>query len=224
MPNSDLVSVIIPVYNAGRFLADAIRSVFAQSHTQIQIIIVDDGSTDDSADVMRHFAVSYIRQQHSGIAAARNTGVLAARGSLLAFLDADDLWTRDKLARQINLLAQSPEVQLVAGRVEQFYDEGYTGARTPLPAQAGEAYTAGALLIRRRDFFRVGMFNTRLQVGEFIDWHSRAVSSGLREFCLDEVLLRRRIHGENSTLKQRHSQRDYLSVVKSHLDRKRRAA
>jgi glycosyltransferase involved in cell wall biosynthesis len=224
MPNSELVSVVMPVYNAGRFLADAIRSVFAQSHVQIQIIVVDDGSTDDSADVVRHFAVSYIRQQRSGIAAARNTGVLAARGSLLAFLDADDLWTHSKLARQVQLLAQRPDLQLVAGRVEQFYDERYAGPRNPLPAPAAEAYTAGALLIRRRDFFRVGMFNTTLQVGEFIDWHSRAINSGLREFCLDEVLLRRRIHGENSTLKQRHSQRDYLSVVKSHLDRKRRAA
>jgi glycosyltransferase involved in cell wall biosynthesis len=224
MPNSELVSVVIPVYNAGRFLADAIRSVFAQSHAQIQIIVVDDGSTDHSADVVRHFAVGYIRQQHSGIAAARNTGVLAARGSLLAFLDADDLWTHNRLARQVQLLAQRPDVQLAAGRVEQFYDESYTGPRNPLPAPAAEAYTAGALLIRRRDFFRVGMFNTRLQVGEFIDWHSRAINTGFREFCLNEVLLRRRIHGENSTLKQRHSQRDYLSVVKSHLDRKRRTA
>ena len=127
MPNLDTVSVIIPAYNAARFLADAISSVFAQSHSHIQTVVVDDGSTDDTADVVRHYAVSYIRQQHSGIAAARNTGVLAARGSLLAFLDADDLWTREKLARQINLLAQRPEVQLVAGRVEQFYDEAYTG-------------------------------------------------------------------------------------------------
>ena len=224
MPNSEIVSVIIPVYNAGRFLGDAIRSVFAQSHPQIQIIVVDDGSTDDSPDVVRHFAVSYLRQQHSGIAAARNTGVLAARGSLLAFLDADDIWTHNKLASQIQLLALHPDVQLVAGRVEQFYDEGYAGPRSPLPAPVSEAYTAGALLIRRRDFFRVGMFNTRLQVGEFIDWQSRAITSGLHEFCLDEVVLRRRIHGENSTLIQRHSQRDYLSVVKSHLDRKRRTA
>jgi glycosyltransferase involved in cell wall biosynthesis len=224
MTNFDTVSVIIPAYNAARFLADAISSVFAQSHPHIQTVVVDDGSTDDTADVVRHYAVSYVRQQHSGIAAARNTGVLAARGSLLAFLDADDLWTREKLARQINLLAQHPEIQLVAGRVEQFYDEAYRGARTPLSAQSGGAYTAGALLVRRRDFFRVGMFNTRLQLGEFIDWHSRAINSGLRECCLDEVVLRRRIHGENSTSRHQHSQRDYLAVVKSHLDRKRRAA
>jgi glycosyltransferase involved in cell wall biosynthesis len=224
MPNSELVSVIIPVYNGGRFLAEAIRTVFAQSHAQIQTIVVDDGSTDDSAEIVRHFAVSYIQQQHRGIAAARNSGVLAARGSLLAFLDADDLWTPEKLARQVKLLAQRPDVQLAAGRVEQFYDEGYTGQRVPLPAEPNEAYTAGALLVRRRDFFRVGMFNARLQVGEFIDWHSRAIAAGCQESCLNEVVLRRRIHGENSTLRQQHSQRDYLAVVKSHLDRKRRAA
>jgi glycosyltransferase involved in cell wall biosynthesis len=224
MPDQELISVIIPVYNAACFLADAIGSVFSQNYSQIQTIVVDDGSTDNSADVVRRFAVSYIRQPNAGIAAARNTGVLAARGSLLAFLDADDLWCRDKLTRQVDLLAQHPATQLVAGRVEQFYHESYAGTQVPLPAPANVAYTAGALLIRRRDFFRVGMFNTKLQVGEFIDWHSRAINLGLREFCLNEVVLRRRIHGENSTLRHKDSQRDYLAVVKSHLDRKRRAA
>ena len=109
MSAAEFVSVVIPVYNAARFLADAIRSVQAQRHPRIEIIVVDDGSTDGSGEVARSFAgVRCLRQANGGIAAARNAGVHEARGNLLAFLDADDLWTPGKLALQLDVLRADP--------------------------------------------------------------------------------------------------------------------
>jgi glycosyltransferase involved in cell wall biosynthesis len=224
MSDESLISVVVPAFNAARFLPDAIRSIESQRYPQLEILVVDDGSTDGTADAAQSFSrVRLIRQTNGGIAAARNTGVLAARGRWLAFLDADDLWTEQKLSLQINGLQRRSDVDLIAGRVEQFHDPSWDRPTVPLP-DAGDAYTAGAMLIRRDDFLRVGLFNPALRVGEFVDWHSRAMNFGLRECLLDSVVLRRRIHGENTTLRRQDSTGDYLAVLKAHLDRKRTAA
>jgi glycosyltransferase involved in cell wall biosynthesis len=221
----ELVSVVIPVYNAARFLADAIRSVQGQHHPRIEIIVIDDGSTDGSSDVARRFSgVRCLRQANGGIAAARNAGVREVCGTLLAFLDADDLWTPNKLSLQLDMLRGAHEATFVSGHVEQFFDDSFAPSPgTQLPA-TGTGCSAGTILIRTCDFLRVGLFNPALRVGEFIDWHSRAMDLGLRERQLDQVVLRRRIHGENTVLRCRESLGDYLSVMKAHLDRKRRAA
>jgi glycosyltransferase involved in cell wall biosynthesis len=225
MSAAELVSVVIPAYNAAKFLAAAIHSVQSQRHPAIEIIVVDDGSTDGSGDIPCGIAgVRCLRQGNCGIAAARNAGVGDARGSLLAFLDADDLWTPDKLTLQIDALRAMPEATFVSGRVEQFFDASFAPPdRTQLPPTS-TACSAGSMLIRTRDFLRVGLFDPALRVGEFIDWHSRATNLGYREHRLDEVVLRRRIHGQNTVLRCRNSAVDYVVVMKAHLDRKRRAA
>ncbi len=225
MSEAELVSVVIPVYNAARFLDDAIRSVQSQQHSRIEIIVVDDGSTDGSGDIARSFAgVRCLRQANGGIAAARNAGVQDARGTLLAFLDADDLWTAGKLMLQLDALRATPEATFVSGRVEQFFDASYAPpAGMQLPA-INAGCVAGSILIRTRDFLRVGLFDPALRLGEFMDWHSRATTLGLREHRFDQVFLRRRIHGQNTVLRCRSSAGDYLTVMKAHLDRKRRAA
>ena len=168
--------------------------------------------------------VRCLRQANCGIAAARNAGVQDARGSLLAFLDADDLWTPDKLALQIDALHADPEATFVSGRVEQFFDASFTPPSGTQHPPISTACSAGSMLIRTRDFLRVGLFDPALRVGEFIDWHSCATNLGYREHRLDQVVLRRRIHGQNTVLRCRSSAGDYLTVMKAHLDRKRRAA
>jgi glycosyltransferase involved in cell wall biosynthesis len=230
MSDAELVSVVIPVYNAARFLADAIRSVQAQRHAPIEIIVVDDGSTDGSGDVARSFSgVRCFSQPNRGIAAARNAGVLQVRGTLLAFQDADDLWTGGKLALQLDVLRTRPDVNFVVGGVEQFFDAAIAPPSTAAAAFAAQTATintacAGTILIRTLDFQRVGLFNPALRLGEFIDWYSRAINLGLREHRVDQVVLKRRIHGGNTTVRQRGCSGDYLSVIKAHLQRKRRAA
>jgi glycosyltransferase involved in cell wall biosynthesis len=220
-----LVSVVIPAYNAAPFLAAAIGSVQRQAHAATQIIVVDDASTDETLALARAIpGVLCIAESHRGIGATRNSGIAAASGDLLAFLDADDLWADDKLARQLAVLESRPEVDLVGGRVEQFFDSPLAAPTAAAPPPAADGLMAGAMLIRRAAFDRVGTFRTDLAVGEFLDWHSRAVNCGLTMHMLSQVVLRRRIHGNNTVLKQRGNYANYLSVLKSHLDRKRMAA
>jgi len=109
------VSVVIPVYNGERFLADAIQSVLDQSYQDYEVIVVDDGSTDGSAEVAQRFgeAVRYVHQANSGVCKARNTGIAVAQGTYIAFLDQDDLWLPDKLATQVAYLDSHPEVGAV---------------------------------------------------------------------------------------------------------------
>ena len=225
MPSTDLVSVVIPAFNAERFLAEAVQSVLRQRAADVEIVVIDDGSTDQSLAVAESIAgVRCYRQDNRGIAAARNAGVKLARGNLLAFLDADDLWTDRKLAVQIDALRRHSDVQIVAGRVEQFHDAARPQAATAEVPSVGDAYTAGAMLLRRSDFLRVGMFDEDLRLGEFIDWQSRALALGLRELCVEEVVLRRRIHEYNTTRRNQGSRADYLSAVRAHLHRKRNVA
>jgi len=224
MSAQELVSVVIPVYNGAKFLAEAIRSVESQRHPRIEIIVVDDGSSDGSGDVARSFSeVRCLRQANRGIAAARNAGVQQVRGSLLAFLDADDLWTANKLSLQLEMLSSLPQGSFVSGSVEQFYESSLAPASAEQPTVLSTV-SAGTILIRTQDFLRVGLFDPALRVGEFIDWHSRAVHLGLREHRVDEIVLLRRIHGENTGLQRRDCSGDYLTMLKAHLDRKRRAA
>lgn len=225
MYTQELLSVVIPVFNAKSFLGDAIQSVCRQGYSRLDIIVIDDGSTDGSGEVASRFPnVRCLRQANLGIAAARNAGVKAARGSLLAFLDADDEWAPDKISRQVDTLARMPHVDIVAGQVEQFFDASAAAPAGQQPPPLSGAYTAGAMLLRRTTFLQVGWFNTELRVGEFIDWHSRAKALGLKEHSLHGVVLRRRIHANNSGIRLRESQKDYLSVIKAHLDRQRNAA
>jgi len=219
-----LVSVIIPVYNAARYLGEALASVMAQSYGAHEIIVVDDGSTDDSAQVARSFPVHYCRRPHGGPGAARNTGVRRARGGCLAFLDADDLWLPDKLERQMAAMASRPGIDAVFGRVEQFADPGApAGPAAQLPAAGTRAgLHAGAMLIRRASFMRVGWFATHWHVGEFLDWYARAVDAGIGIVVLPEVVMRRRVHGNNLTLRSAPAGRaDYARVLKAVLDRRK---
>ena len=111
-----LVSVILPVYNRAASVARAIDSVLAQTYEPLELIVVDDGSTDRTRDVVRQFApgVTLVEQEHAGAYAARNRGIAHARGELIAFIDSDDAWLPEKLARQVPLMSRD-EVGLVFG-------------------------------------------------------------------------------------------------------------
>ena len=110
-----LVTVVIPVYNGERYLADAIQSVRDQTYQNFEVIVVDDGSTDGSAEVAQRFgeAIRYVHQANGGVCKARNTGIAAAQGPYIAFLDQDDLWLPDKLAAQVAYLDSHPAVGAV---------------------------------------------------------------------------------------------------------------
>src|SRR5439155_3912895 len=122
------VSIIIPTYNHRQYVLETLESVFAQTLADREIIVINDGSPDDTAEVLRPLAASgrirYIQQANAGPSEARNRGLAEARGRFVAFLDDDDLWPADKLAWQVEALQHAPEAALIYGRYEAFYPDG----------------------------------------------------------------------------------------------------
>jgi glycosyltransferase involved in cell wall biosynthesis len=209
------VSVVIPVRDGERYLGEAVESVLGQRHAPSEVLVVDDGSRDRTADVAAVFpGVEVVKQEPRGVGAALNCGVSRARCELLAFLDADDVWLPEKLERQIAVLRQRPDVEAVFGHVEQFVD-----GCAPRAAEPG--YAPGTMLIRRGSLERIGPFATGWRVGDFIDWWARALDRGLQTVLLADVVLRRRVHGANVGIRLSAERGEYARVLKAVLDRRR---
>jgi glycosyltransferase involved in cell wall biosynthesis len=221
-------SVIVPCYNATAYLAHAIESILGQDHQADEIIVIDDGSVDTgAADVARRFGsrIRYDYQPHQGIGAARNRGVRLALAHCIAFLDADDLWPPPSLGVRLARLAGSPEIDCVYGLAEQFISSEIDPAiRATLQCRLGAqpARLAGAMLVRKSAFDRIGVFDASLKLGETIDWVARFEEHGLLAAAVDEVVLKRRIHGMNTVIKEKHRQSDYLKILKASIDRRRK--
>ena len=176
------VSVIIPTYNHARYIAQSIASALQQTHAPLEIIVVDDGSTDDTPAVLAAYSdpVRVFRQQNAGVAAARNFGVSKARGEYVAFLDSDDLWHPEKLQRQLERFQADPELGLVhcgmetfddaTGRVVEVNVDGAEGwvAKEMLGFRKIVVFAGSSILIPRRVFDEVGGFDVRLPPSE--DW------------------------------------------------------
>jgi glycosyltransferase involved in cell wall biosynthesis len=225
MEKRPLVSAIVTVYNSERYLADAISSIVSQTYRPIEVIVIDDGSTDGSAAIAGSFPEArYYFQPNAGPGAARNRGVELSQGSFLAFLDADDVWTKEKLARQMAAFENNPSLDMVFGEVEQFHSpelNAETVAKLVLPDAVRSGLLIGALLMRRDSFGRVGPFASNWRVGEFVDWYAKAMEQGLQSRVLPEVLLRRRLHTTNLSLRERSARTDYARIMKASLDRRR---
>ena len=227
MPERPLISVMIGAYNAAPYIGEAIASVFAQSYRPLELIVVDDGSLDGTADVVRGFgeAVRYAHQENAGNGAARNHAVRLASGGLFAFLDADDRFVPDKLERQWAALEADPTLDIVFGHVQEFAspelsEEQRAGVRQPTPNP--QPWPApNLMLIKRGSYERVGPFSESVRVGVTVDWYARAVEAGLRSAMLPEVVLERRLHLTNNGLRERDSRGQYLHVLKAALDRRR---
>jgi glycosyltransferase involved in cell wall biosynthesis len=228
MKESPLVSVIIPVYNYERYLGEAVESVLGQTYQNLEVIVVDDGSTDESSEVARSFAargVVYCHQDHAGIGPARNKGVELARGEFLAFLDADDRWPLEKLERQLNAFENDSALEMVFGQALQLQNgpawEVGVNDKSLNVAGMVPGMVPGTMLIKRAAFDRVGKFQGDLKVGEFIDWYARAVELNVRSLVMPDLLLWRRIHDSNQGVRERQSVTDYARVLKAKLDRRR---
>jgi glycosyltransferase involved in cell wall biosynthesis len=221
--------VILPVFNGKRYLAEAIDSALAQVDRLLEIIVVDDGSVDGSADVAQEYAkressVCCLRQTHQGSGAARNLGVERACGEYFAFLDADDVWPGNRLALQRTAFDRNPEADLVFGHLVQFLSpelsaEERRGIRCSTDAMP--ATLATTLLVPQPVFHRVGPFETSLRVGEFLSWYLRAMDLQLKTIMLPDVVLRRRIHSRNQGRHAKDARTDYVRALKTALDRRR---
>jgi len=223
-----LVSCIIPVYNGADFLAEAVTSALTQTYQALEIVIVDDGSTDRTPEVARSFGerVRYLRQDNAGPAVARNTGLAEARGELVAFLDADDRWHETKLARQVAVLEAQPALDYVVALVQNFWTDAAAKEREQFRdhprAKPIPGYVTGTLLGRRAVFDRVGGFDPERSHTDATEWFLRARAAGARELVVPEVLLYRRIHTANRSQQMSEGSTDeFLRLLKTSLDRRR---
>lgn len=212
------VSLIIPCCDQARFVGAAIRAALDQTRPPAEVIVVDDGSTDDLAAALAPFegAVRLHRQPNRGPAAARNAGIALARFALLAFLDADDLWPPASLEARLSVMART-DAGLVFGSVVNL-DVRHGREDAPKPARM-----AGAMLARRSVFARVGPFDEGLGSAELLEWIDRARAAGCAVAFADETVLVRRIHGANMMLTAADTEAERMSVLRRIVAAKRAA-
>jgi glycosyltransferase involved in cell wall biosynthesis len=230
MRRDNLISVIVPTYNRRRFVANAVSSILRQDAGNIEIVVVDDGSTDGTSEALGSYmpAIRYIYQENRGVSAARNRGVQESSGEYLSFLDSDDEWTPGKLGAQLNAVSEGV---LSFEGVKWFYD-GHDdqsvpaetlGVRWPRYDRSGylvdpildvaEAryLTLGTLLCTKATFMSVGPFDETLTMGEDEDWFSRA-SLRLRFHYIPGAFLKIRFHQHQTSKENENSLRSLISV------------
>lgn len=226
---SSLVSCIVPVFNGERYLAETLDSILAQTHNPLEMIVVDDGSTDGTAAIVAGYGdkVRYIFQENAGPAAAYNTALAVVRGEYVAFLGADDLWHREKIACQLGRFEARPELDYCVTHLENFWipelKEEADRLRDHRLARPMPGYTSATLLARQALFDEVGTFDATLQHGHDFDWFLRAAEHGATMELLPDVLMYRRLHHTNRSRRLADdSRKTYLRILKASLDRRRR--
>jgi glycosyltransferase involved in cell wall biosynthesis len=222
-----LISCIVPVFNGERYLAEALDSILNQTYRPIEIIVIDDGSTDRTPAVIKQYGdrVHTLWQENAGPAMARNNGLSEAQADFVAFLDADDLWHPEKLERQFARFCGRAELDLCLTHVQNFWipelGKEETQYRNHRFAQPLPGYATQALLARRVVFERVGKFDSSLRACDDTDWFLRAIDQGAVIEMLPEVLVHKRLHSKN--LSRTALAHDALAhVLKSSLERRRR--
>ncbi|CAB4723651.1 unannotated protein [freshwater metagenome] len=223
------VSVVIAAYNSERFIADALDSVFAEVSEQDDVIVVDDGSMDGTAEVVRRYpTVRLVQQRNAGPAAARNTAIRLSTATFIAAIDHDDLWPAGRLDRMVAALEANPEAGYVAGRQRLMVTPG-----APLPywlkstePEELERFQnergTGMIMIRRSAFDRVGLFEESMtRGGEDIDWVFRCREAGYSEVEIDDEVLIRRLHGGNITANEDDMKRATFAILRKRAQRRR---
>ena len=215
-PHAPYFSVVIPAYNAAHFISDALKSVFAQTVNDYEIIVINDGSSDTAEleKVLEPYLnnITYIRRANGGPGAARNTGILAAKGEFIAFLDSDDQWVETHLAEMRESLQRDPTLDLVYGDAVNFGDSGKEGVTT-MHANPSEglatfeslvlckcSVVGSTVVARRQALIDTGLFDESFVQGEDFDLWARLAYRGGRIDYRKHVHARRRIHKNNLTL------------------------
>jgi glycosyltransferase involved in cell wall biosynthesis len=221
------VSVIVPVRDGERYLSEALDSILGQTIPPSEVIVVDDGSRDGTPQVLDRYGarVQRIHQPPTGQFAALNRGVAAARNNLIAFLDADDVWTPRSLECRLDRLLAPDEPDAVFGRWVKFvspeFDDDYA-ARFRFAPDPTSTPALQTTIFRRSVFDVVGYFDPTLRTSGNVDWLARARLAGIRSVEVPDVVTLRRIHDANVGIVARDTQQaDLLRVVRAHRERKR---
>lgn len=218
-PKHPSVSLIIPCYNAASYIGEALNSIAAQSYPSIEIIIVDDGSDDRTAEIAAGHGPEYtiVRRPRGGTAAARNSGVTAAKGELLAFMDADDLLHPLRIHCQVEEFQKHAELGMCYSVFINFETNStplLNPEFQPEDSRVLSGCLPGAVMLSRRCWNQVGPFDETLQLGEFLDWYLRLQTLGIPIVRIERALYYRRIHASNFS-RQREKYTDYARVLRN---------
>lgn len=222
-----LVSVITAVYNGERFLGEAIESVIAQDHRPIELLVVDDGSTDRSAEIARSYEqVILVQQPNRGLAAARNAALDRAEGSFITFLDADDRMAPGRLTTQLAYLAANEQVGCVLMHQELILEPGMTVPAWVRPFGAPDEVVGGftiTAMVRREAQDLIGGFDPTLPVCEDVEWLIRLRDAGVGVEILPLLGTYRRIHGDNMSHQTDTIRTELADILRARLERQRHA-
>jgi len=228
MPKS--ISVIMPAFNVAAYIDDALQSILQQHYDPLQLIVVDDGSTDTTSGIVETYRhqfgdrLKYIYQDNSGVSRARNVGLMHARSELIAFLDGDDVWPKDVLTRHANFLKANPHAHAVMGLVSSFADRSF-----PFEALDAQEFSepyfvgqVGTVLMHSRVLDIVGNFDESLTTGEDADWFLRIKQKGLPIGRTDALSLYYRIRKGSLMRRETASQNELvLKILKKSVERQR---
>ena len=223
------VSVIIPAHNSASFLAEAVASILGQGHHPLEIVIVDDGSTDDTGAVAAGLQsgadgqIRVVSQPQAGPAAARNRGIGLARGSMIGFLDADDLWPEGSLECRLAPFLANTSLAVVLGRSRFLWMPEGEGHAGEVSLEAFPSPLLGSALFRRSAFDEVGVFNPDLRYSEDVDWFLRARERGIALVTIEPATLLYRRHLSNMTRGKSVTDLQVMEVLKRSLDRRRQS-
>ena len=226
-----LATIVVAVYNGAAFLEEALDSALGQDYAPIEVVVVDDGSTDATPDVIARYPdIVALRQSNAGPGAARNSGIAAARGEFIAFLDADDVLPVGKLSVQVEYLRDHPEVSVVLGRQQTRVEGGLSEPHwverpgwlpKTIPWDGREQIPPMTMVARREAFDRIGPFDTRFRFADDLDWLLRAHEAGVGLAMVDQIVLTRRVHGDNLTADRTALTSEMLMCLRAHMERAR---
>jgi glycosyltransferase involved in cell wall biosynthesis len=230
MKKSDMqpdFSVIIPVFNGEAFIQEALESVFADTWKSFEVIVVDDGSSDGTASLVKEFHdVRYHFQHNQGVAVARNTGIGLARGRYIAFLDSDDIWLPGRFEHSFRMLEEDTQVQYLLGDMLIFLEKGVERPSRIMPEWL-EGPVPGAatcvLTARRECFEKVGLFNAAYLRGEDTEWLFRANEMKVKKAHVAQPVIRRRIHpgGLTASAPSGTNRENVFKMIRAGLHRKK---
>lgn len=222
------VSAVVCVRNGAKYIETALESLYRSTIEPREVIVLDGHSTDETCTIAARFPrVRIVPQRSRGIPGAYNEAVLAAQGEFIAFLSHDDYWLPGKLDRHLALMKAQASLDYTTSLVEHFLDEGHAppeGFRTELLGRGVPGSLMEALVVRPRTFAKIGGFDPRFTAGEDTDWFARAKDARLPTALIDEVLVRKRVHGTNYSINAGDLNQHLLRALRGSIARKRAAA
>jgi len=220
------VSIIIPLYNGQSFLKECMDSIFSQSLAPKEVIVIDDGSTDKSSEIVHQYSdIKYLKTENKGVANARNEGIFRSASNWIAFLDQDDYWTPDSLKIRFDFLQRNNQAKIITGKQSWFLDG--LDCRPPWVKENQlkenlDGYLLGCVIVKKDLFIKYGLFDTAFRYASDFDWFFRLKDGNEEFFHVNEIVLKKRIHQKNESRHAEASLNELTAAIHRSILRKRK--